>query len=144
MSHASEPNTILKKRDILLGDDSATIDLTLWNEQAEQWSVNGMNEERMSEIEVARDWTLTLDYPIIVGLKNCRVKIFQGRSLSSGDAFRYEVSFLSSSHFLRSDSQVNPNSPLALSLSEWYEKQAADIFVVLPYLSRQGSDCERD
>jgi hypothetical protein len=32
-----------------------------------------------------------VEVPIIVGLKNCRVKVFQGRSLSSGDAFRYEV-----------------------------------------------------
>lgn len=36
------------------------------------------------------------------------------------------------------DFEVNPNSVLALSLSEWYEKQAADIFMVLPYLSRQS------
>jgi hypothetical protein len=32
---------MLKKRDVTLGDDTATIDLTLWNEQAEQWTVNG-------------------------------------------------------------------------------------------------------
>jgi hypothetical protein len=32
---------MLKKRDVLLGDDSGTIDLTVWNEQAEQWSVTG-------------------------------------------------------------------------------------------------------
>jgi hypothetical protein len=63
---------------------------------------------------------MILEFPIIIGLKNCRVKNFSGKCLATGEGFRYEL---------------NPVTQVSVDLSEWYDKQDANIFQMLPYLS---------
>jgi replication factor A1 len=91
---------------LTISDDTGSIVLSLWNEQAEMWTMN--------------------QFPVIIGMKNCRVKTFNGKVLGSGDGFRYELS---------------PSTQAAVDLQEWYEKQdAVDVFANLPFLSSTQSN----
>jgi len=89
----------LKKRDLTISDDTGSVLLSLWNTQAESWTMN--------------------EFPVLIGIKNCRVKTFNGKVLGTGDGFRYELS---------------PTTPAAAELQDWYEKQeTVDVFGSLPF-----------
>jgi hypothetical protein len=67
-----------------------------------------------------------VEYPVLIGLKNCRVREFRGTvTLSTGDCFRYAA---------------NPVIPQATELAEWYEQQDESILNVLPFLSANNSN----
>jgi len=67
----SKQDKKLKKRDIVIGDETGSITLSLWNEIAEAWTIT--------------------DVPFLIGIKNARVKSFIGKCLGPGDGFRYEI-----------------------------------------------------